>query len=204
MWKWFFKVSINPVVFSIVAAIIVSFSIRKLYIYKKTVKRLQMARDGERIVGESLELLREKGYRVFHDIIGGDFNVDHVIVGQNGVFTIETKTVSKPIKGQTEIQYDGEQIIIAGFIPYRDPVIQAKAQAKWLRELFTDLTGKSIRVQPVILYPGWFVSLHPKGAEVWVLDVKALPAFIEQERSSLSPEDVRALASHLSRYVRNA
>lgn len=204
VWEWvtwFFKIPINPLWFSIFATIIIAFSIRKILIYKKNVKRLKMARDGEKIVGESLDLLREKGYIVFHDIIGGDFNVDHVIVGQNGVFTIETKTVSKPPGG--EIQYDGEKIIIDGFSLDRDPIVQAKAQANWLKELLNDLTGKNLHIQPVILYPGWFVSPQPKGAEVWVLNEKAFPAFLEKERSSLNSEDIRALATYLSRYARN-
>ena len=203
-YQWFFKVSVNPVVFSIMAVIIVAFSIKKILIYRKDIKKLQMARDGERIVGESLELLREKGYLVFHDIIGGDFNIDHVIVGQNGVFTIETKTISKPAKGPSEIQHDGERIIVDRFRPDRDPIVQARAQANWLRDLFKDFTGKNVSIQPVILYPGWFVSPQPKGAEVWVLNEKALPAFLGKEPSILSPEDVHALAAHLAHYVRNA
>ncbi|TAL27863.1 MAG: hypothetical protein EPN94_01010 [Nitrospirae bacterium] len=59
-------------------------------------------------------------------------------------------------------------------------------------------------IQPVILYPGWFVSPQPKGTDVWVLNKKALLAFLEKEPSILSSEDVHALAAHLERYVRNA
>ncbi len=202
-YRWFLKVPINPIIFSIFPIIIFAFSIRKILIYKKNIKRLQMARDGERIVGESLELLRAKGYLVFHDIIGGNFNIDHVIVGQNGVFTVETKTVSKPNKGQAEIHYDGEGIIINGFSPDRDPIIQAKAQANWLKDLLKDFTGRSVHVQPVILYPCWFVSRQPKGSELWVLNEKAFPAFLDNERSLLNSEEVHAIAAHLSRYARN-
>lgn len=200
---WFLKLRINPVVLSIFAAIIIAFSFRKILIYRRSVKRLQMARDGEKIVAESLELLREKGYIVLHDIIGGNFNIDHVLIGRNGVFTIETKTVSKPVKGQTEVQYNGEQIVIDGFSPERDPIVQAKAQANWLKDLLNDFTRKNVHIQPVILYLGWFVSRQPKGAEVWVLNEKALPAFLEKEGALLSSEDVYALAAHLSRYARN-
>jgi hypothetical protein len=37
---------------------------------------------------------------------------------------------------------------------------------------------------------------------VWVLEPKALPAFIEQERAQSAPADVSLAAYHLSRYVR--
>jgi hypothetical protein len=45
-----------------------------------------MAKDGEKAVGEFLERFREKGYRIFHDIVGGDFNIDHVLIGPSGIY----------------------------------------------------------------------------------------------------------------------
>jgi len=202
-FRWFLKFSFNPFVLTIVAAIIIALSIRKIRGYMKEIKRLRMARDGERVVGQLLEQLRESGYMVFHDIISGNFNIDHVIVGSNGVYTVETKTISKPIKGQSEIRYDGERVSIDGFNPDRDPIIQAKAQANWVGELLQELMGEKVKIQPVVLYPGWFVSQQPNGAEVWVLNEKAFPAFIENERSKLNSKDVHAIAAYLSRYMRN-
>jgi len=46
------------------------------------------------------------------------------------------------------------------------------------------------------------VSNGPKGAEVWVLNPKALPAFLDHEEITMSPEDVSLVNYHLSRYVR--
>ena len=43
---------------------------------------------------------------------------------------------------------------------------------------------------------------QPKGAEVWVLNPKALPAFLEHEHTIMSPEDVHLVCYHLSRSVR--
>ncbi|MBI5641176.1 MAG: hypothetical protein HZA17_12190 [Nitrospirae bacterium] len=61
-YRWFLKISVNPNTYStVLATLIVAYSIRKIYILKKCIRRLQMARNGERIVGESLEFLREKG-----------------------------------------------------------------------------------------------------------------------------------------------
>jgi hypothetical protein len=58
-------------------------------------------------------------------------------------------------------------------------------------------------VQPVVLYPGWFVNKIPKGATVWVLNPKALPGFSENEDNILDKNEIPSIASHLSRYVRN-
>ena len=161
-----------------------------------------MARDGEKAVGEFLERFREKGYRVFHDVVGGNFNIDHLLIGKTGIYTIETKTLSKPIKGKSVIQYDGSQITVNGFTPDRDPVVQAKAQASWVKDLVKDLTGKIYKVQPVVLYPGWFVQ-QSAGGEVWVLNPKALPGFLEKNTVSIDESLIPSIATHLSRYVRN-
>ncbi len=164
---------------------------------------LQLAEDGEKAVGQFLESLREKGYQVFHDIVTDDFNVDHVLIGPAGVFTIETKTWSKPIRGKAEIEFDGETLKAGGCTPDRDPVVQALAQAAWLKRLLTDSTGKSFPVRPVVLFPGWYVKdSRSSRKELWVLEPKALSAFLSNEPDAMTAEDAKLAAYHLSRFIR--
>jgi hypothetical protein len=111
-------------------------------------------------------------------------------------------TISKPPKGKAVVEYDGEKVTVAGFTPDRDPVAQVKALADWLKELIEESTGKKFKVRPVILYPGWFIQKQPKGAEVWVLNPRALPAFLKNENTAMNVEDVHLVSYHLSRYVR--
>jgi hypothetical protein len=202
-FRWFSRIPINPLGVTFVSGVTIVFSAWKIRGHIQIIRKLKLARDGEKIVAEALENLRERGYRVFHDIIGEDFNIDHVVVGEKGIFTVETKTISKPAKGQSEIAYDGEHITIDRMSPDRDPIIQAKAQANWIRSLLKDFRTKDVPIRPVVLYPGWFVTSQPKGVEVWVLNEKALPSFIENERLSLSSEEVDALAGYLMLYLRN-
>jgi hypothetical protein len=61
------------------------------------------------------------------------FNVDHVLIGPSGVFAIDTKTHSKPAMGDPVATYDGESVLIDREKPKRDPVAQAKAEARFLR-----------------------------------------------------------------------
>lgn len=205
--RWYTNSPPQPVLFTLIAISAVAYTARKIVLARRKIKMLRLGRDGERIVGQFLDGLRESGYRVLHDIVGDDFNIDHLLIGPNGVFTVETKTVSKPARGKTEIDYDGAEILVNGFRPDRDPIVQAKAQANWVKELVKELTGKTISVRPTVVYPGWYVNQKmPKGSrpEVWVLNPKALATFIENSDGALSNEDVRSVHYHLSRYVRNS
>ncbi|NEQ48059.1 MAG: NERD domain-containing protein [Leptolyngbya sp. SIOISBB] len=202
--KWYTQTPPNPRAALIVAIPVIGVSLIRLFFIVKRTRRLKMARDGEKAVGQYLSDLQAKGYRVFHDILGDGFNVDHIIISDRGIFTVETKTYSKPSKGHSEIQFDGETLLINGQSPYRDPVTQAKAQADWSRQVLQESTGKIFPVKAVIVFPGWYVQSTAKGkrSNLWVLNPKALPAFIEQEPARLQQEDVQLAAYHLSRYIR--
>jgi len=54
------------------------------------------------------------------------------------------------------------------------------------------------------VYPRWWVEqTHPdRPREVWVLEPKALPKFIEHALPVMSTDEVAMAAYHLSRYVR--
>lgn len=202
-WRAYAASPPHPILISVLAVCVVLYSAFKLWRGWPRIRALRLARDGERAVGQYLERLRERGYQVFHDVIGQGFNVDHILIGPAGVFTIETKTRSKPERGQTKVSFDGENLQVGGFEPDRNPVVQAKAQAAWLRQLLAESTGKQFAVRPVILFPGWFVECAPGcNRELWVLEPKALPAFLDQSPAVIPAEDAKLAGFHLSRFVR--
>ena len=137
-WRYYHPAPPSPGVYSFGAALVIVYAVFRVYRSLPRVRALKLGRDGEKVVGQFLEALRERGYRVFHDIIGADFNIDHVLIGPAGIFTVETKTHRKP-SGDAHIIFDGEMIRIDGFVPDRDPVAQAKAQANWLRDLLNEI-----------------------------------------------------------------
>ncbi|MBI4001357.1 MAG: NERD domain-containing protein, partial [Nitrospira defluvii] len=140
-------------------------------------------------MGEVLDLLREKGYRVFHDILGPNFNIDHVLVGSAGIFTIETKTRSKPLHADPKIFYDGQAIRIENEHPFDEPLVQARAQARWLTMVLNDGRAIPFTVRPVVVFPGWFIERigSKSNCDVWVLNPKALGAFLANEPRILTP-----------------
>ncbi len=88
-------VSLVPlVVFSLVGTAIIGFKWLRI-----TRERgdYRLGFDGERFVGEELNRLVAKRFEVYHDVPFDGFNIDHVLVGSPGVFSVETKTRRKPI-----------------------------------------------------------------------------------------------------------
>lgn len=202
-WRYFSKQPPSPVVFTVVAVLFIGFAAWRIWRTRPRLRALKQGIEGEKAVGQFLERLREGGYQVFHDVIGGGFNVDHVLIGPAGVFTIETKTWSKPARGEARIRFDGEKITAAGREPERDVVVQARAQAAWLRGLLAESTGRNFDIFPVVVFPGWFIE-QAEGSlrNMWVLEPKALPKFLESATRCLAPEEVRLASFHLSRFIR--
>lgn len=201
--RYFFPAKSEPWLATLFAVGAIAYAIWRFVKYWPKVQALRLAEDGEKAVGQYLEGLRSDGYAVFHDLIDDDFNVDHVIIGPAGVFTIETKTWSKPAKGSPHIDFDGETVSMAGLQPDRNPVIQAKAQASWLKRILEESTGMKYPVRPVVLFPGWFIKdIRARRNDLWVLEPKALSAFLANEKPQLPPEDISLAASHLSRFIR--
>ena len=206
MYEWFAvwrDLPRQPMIMTIAAIVMIGFATVRIIRGRKTLAHLKQGRDGERAVGQFLEDLRRKGFYIFHDLIGKDFNLDHVIVGPKGVFTIETKTISKPKRGNAVVRYDGEQLTINGCIPDRNPVVQAKAQAHWLKELLAE-GNVSASIRPVVVYPGWYVESDSVAAKapVWVLNPKALPTYIANLPDRLSNSEIGLVKKMLTLHVR--
>ena len=174
--RWFRPHPPKPAFYSIIAFLVCAFCVYRFFRVKKYLNNLQLGRDGERAVGQYLERFRNNGAQIFHDIISDDFNIDHVIVSEQGVYVIETKTYSKPRRGRAVIDYDGKSLIMGNGFKGSDIIIQAKAEASWLGDMIRESTGKKVYVRPVVLFLGWYIqwALAAKDAEVWVLNPKSI------------------------------
>lgn len=145
------------------------FELRSL---RKQLRKLRLGYDGERYVGEELNGLMARGFRVFHDFQvdwkpGGTVcNIDHIAVGPEGVFAVETKTRRK-------------RLVAAAKVERKSPD----------REHVVIYDGSSLR------YPDW------ESKEQLVQAIRAAPAFVreltqgaqrgEAERQSVTPPSTR-------------
>ena len=180
--------------------IIIICVIRHIVVFKQ-LKNLRLGRDGERVVGQELEKLRTQGCMVFHDIVGDNFNIDHVVVSDKGIFLVETKTYSKPNLVNPKVHYEKGKLSIDGLGDMSKIITQVKASSTWLKRTLEESTGKIFLIKPVILFPGWFVE-SPNNSEIWVLEPKQFPFYIDKKKELVSKEDKKLAAYHLSRYIR--
>lgn len=202
--RWYTNAKPSPLLYTCIAIMALCYSAFKIYRARSKVKSLKQGRDGEKAVGQYLDGLRELGMRIFHVIPAKGFNLDHVVIGQHGIYVIETKTYSKPDVGKAMIKFDGESILYNGGHQTTKPISQVKAAGKWFADLLLESTGHLFVIKPVVLFPGWYIETtsDAKSSDVWVLNPKALPTYIENSQDRLQPEDVKLASFHLSRYIR--
>jgi Nuclease-related domain len=103
----------QPIVFTGIAVAALLYAGWRFRVIRKQVRQLRQGRDGERVVGQFLERLREGGGQVFHDIPGEGFNLDHVVISTHGIYAIETKTLSKPWP-EAKVVVEGDVLKVAG------------------------------------------------------------------------------------------
>ena len=153
-WRLYKNTPPAPLFYSLIALILICITTWKIINTLSRVKKLKLGREGERAVGQFLDCLRERGAKIFHDIPGEGFNLDHVVVHTSGVYVIETKTLSKPDKGEAKIIFDGNRILKNGFELDRNPISQVQAGRRWLEELIEQSTGHKFKIKPVVVFPG--------------------------------------------------
>ena len=192
----------HPWAFTVLAIATLAYVAPRILSLKKKVKNLKLGRDGERIVAEQLDCLREFGAHLFHDVPGEGFNLDHVVICTHGIYAVETKTRTKP-SPKARVVVEGNSLTVAGYEPDRNPIEQVTAAARWLEKRLQESTGKRFFVRGVVVFPNWYVEQRGPRGDVWVLESKALPAFIENAPAMIASSDVSLAADHLSRYVRN-
>lgn len=116
---------------------------------------------GERHVAEQLQPLTAKGWTLFHDVPkveeGGRENIDHLLVGPQGLVVVETKTRSKPGKDSSRkdaVRFDGEKLHWPSYPNDAKPVKQVKRCAEWLQTWVQQACGINAPVFKMIAIPG--------------------------------------------------
>lgn len=182
------------IVFFLISAINCAVADRRLRPLIKERGAYRLGFQGERYVAEELNQLMADGFQVFHDVPFGKYNMDHVLVGPNGVFVVETKTRRKPISDKGEKQYrvtfDGTALHFPNATDTK-ALDQARLNAKTLSQWLGSATTDRITAQPILTIPGWFVG-RSAPSHVYVTNPKQIRSFVlSSNENPLTPAEIQ-------------
>ena len=192
-----------------IAIVVAAFFAYRLWKLLNERRRIRLGFEGERHVGEALNQLMLVGYRVFHDFLITDKprrirNIDHIVIGANGVFAVATKTRRK-VKGE-----NGAKVtVLKDALQYpwgidRDDLAQAQQDARWLADWLSKMSSERVNVGSILVLPGWFIDRRSKPV-VTVLSGSEVAANIpklngttttESEDSPISSDHRRSKPQH--------
>jgi Nuclease-related domain len=146
------------------------------------VERHDRGATGEEQVGSLLDGLEGKGWHAIHDASLGNGNVDHILVGPAGVFTVETKSHPGPVR-------------VARI--HGATIAQAQAQQRAIARV----TG--VRVEPLIVYSrAWIDRPLARRKGVRVLPARMLPGYLDRRRRTMSSAQVGDARERVARALR--
>ena len=165
-----------------------------------TRRNYRLGMRGEQAVGEALVELVAMGYRAFHDFPAEkDWNIDHVVVGPQGVFVIETKTRRRrKVPGQQAshvVRFDGETGTL--YFPTGEDqkaIPQARRNAEWLADYLTKKTAEPVTTEAVVVLPGLFVEADkPNRCGVAAMNAKSIKGYFSGRPTKISDAQVRRI-----------
>ena len=184
------------------------YAIRKLVKRVERIRVLRLAYECEIAVGQELDLLMLSGYRVFHDIQAGKFNVDHLVIGESGIFAVETKGRSKRMDKDGNGKKGYRVVYESGILKFPDwqdrvSVEQATRQAAWASKWLSGATGISVPVRPVVVLPGWYIENKDRPVVPVIASGYIQKYFQSQRGPVFSNEELQRVVHQVDQKVRD-
>lgn len=148
--------------------------------------------DGEENVGKRLTKLTKDGWYVLHSVPVGvkSADIDHVVIGPGGVFTINTKMHS----GKKVVVYE-RAIYVDGF--KQDYLRNSRHEAERAGRLLTRQVGFPVEVRPVLVILtailGSLVEVKHQPDGVTVLTGREVPKAFTRAKPVLTQDQVDAI-----------
>lgn len=187
----------------------VAWSIWRALRIMEELRAIKTGLEGELATAQLLSPMLAEGWKLFHDLPGRRGNIDHVLVGPNGVYAIETKYRSKRKsqkgRGSAQVEYDGKRLRFASGAFETLPLEQAQATSSELAKALRGQLGHEIVVTPVVSLPGWFVRYTARvdHKAVGVINPKS-HGWFRQRPQVITPElQVRICSALTQMSVRN-
>jgi uncharacterized integral membrane protein len=158
--------------------------------------RIKLIRDANIAIGHQLQRVAAGFGRVFHDVETTAGIVDHVIVGQSGVYAISVFARRPARHGHVEL--DNNKLLFSPDGKTRSTVATSKKTAALERE-FRRLLDHRVRVRSVIAIPGWEIHEQSSDEHLLVND-RSLPMLRgwKDQTDYMMNDDVDALHEMLA------
>ncbi|MFZ2225459.1 MAG: nuclease-related domain-containing protein [Candidatus Deferrimicrobium sp.] len=158
-----------------------------------TIKRAKQAERGavaEEKTGEILDGLPEGNF-VVHDFDTGRGNIDHILVGPKGIFTLEVKS------HRGTVTFDNGNLLRDGKPFEKNFVKQAWAECFAVREILAKWEIKEPVAEPLIVFSNAFVKVRGKANGVAVINLKFLQSYLERFPDQLSTAEAGRIYNRL-------
>jgi hypothetical protein len=144
---------------------------------------------------EILDRIRSKGFVAFHGLAGHSRNIDHVVVGPTGVYTIEAKARS----GSGTIDYrSDDELVFAGRIKDGRPLHQARSSARAVQTRLNENLDESYRVKALVVFLGnWRVHREREDFSVEVTTADQLEDYFDTQPPELTSKEIAQICSRL-------
>jgi low affinity Fe/Cu permease len=185
---------LNIFLFALVAvALIISVDLVRTVLARRQIKLL---RDANIAIGHQVQKIAAGFGRVYHDVETSSGIIDHIIVGQSGVFAVNVFARRSSRNGEAAL--DGNSLT---FTPGKASVsiVTMAANTAALEREFRRLLDHRVRVRSVIAVPGWEVNVQ-SSEEHLLVNARNLPMIRgwKDQTDYLMNEDVDALHEMLT------
>ena len=162
---------------------------------ERELEKRETGKKGEETVSHNLDFLKLSGYKVLHNVripsAIQSQEIDHIVIGTNGVFHIETKNHYG--SGKIIIDRDGNWIKDADgkMTSIENPIAQVDRHDIVLKDYLNKrFPGAEIPVHPIIvLATSNYVLEGQENSEVPVVKVDQLTTFIKKINSNITLDE---------------
>lgn len=159
-------------------------------------RNVKFVRDANVAIGHQLQQISTGANRVFHDVETSAGVVDHVLVGQTGIYAVNVVARRGAKNGsavleQNELSFSNNDTAM--------PITAIAASAARLEKEICQLLGHKIRVRSVIAVPGW--EIGEQASEKHLLVNERMIAMLrgwKDQSDYLMNDDVELLQQELT------
>ena len=165
-------------------------------------RHVRLLRDANIAVGHQLQSIASEHGRAYHDVRTSAGIVDHVLIGQAGIYAIHV--IARRHVKAGKVSLTGNDIRFSSS-DERVEVTDVVATSRRLEQDFSRLAGRDIRVRSVIAVPGWDIG-EQSGNDQLLVNERTLHTIRgwKDQNAYLVDDDLRLLQEALTQRCRRS